>query len=130
MLSLSMLACRTGSPPSLIPATFGKRLYHASSTTEANVSLGPGPKRIHIPKAPPLGLLLEAPQFRTYNERIHNDTNGITEDREPVDFECHAEEMQAFKTKHIYDKLRQEELETHVYVTRLSPGDCQPMKWR
>lgn len=117
MLSLSMLACRTGSPPSLVPETFGKRLHYVCSTTEADVSLDPGPKRILIPKAPPLGLLLEAPQFGTYNERIHDKTGGITEDRDPVDFGCHAEEMQAFKTKYIYEKLRQEELEAHVYVT-------------
>lgn len=73
-----------------------------------------GPKRIHIPKAPPLGLLLEAPQFRTYNERILEKTGGFQEDRDPVDFGLYAEEMQAFKIKHIYEKLRQEELDSHV----------------
>ncbi|WVQ73440.1 tRNA pseudouridine(38-40) synthase [Cryptococcus sp. DSM 104548] len=96
MISMAMLACRTGSPPSLLPETFG-------------------PKKIHIPKAPPLGLLLEAPQFGVYNERIDKKMHGITEDRDPVNFGLYAEEIYAFKVKWIYEMLRQEELEKNVF---------------
>ncbi|WVQ84230.1 tRNA pseudouridine(38-40) synthase [Cryptococcus sp. DSM 104549] len=96
MISMAMLACRTGTPPSLLPETFG-------------------PTKIHIPKAPPLGLLLEAPQFGVYNERITKKMNGITEDRDPVDFGLYKEEIHAFKVKWIYERLRQEELQHHVF---------------
>ncbi|KIR52998.1 tRNA pseudouridine(38-40) synthase [Cryptococcus gattii Ru294] len=96
MISMAMLACRTGSPPSLLPETFG-------------------PKKIHIPKAPPLGLLLEAPQFGVYNDRITQKLNGITEDRDPVNFGLYADEIYAFKVKWIYEMLRKEELEKNVF---------------
>nr|XP_031858534.1 tRNA pseudouridine(38-40) synthase [Kwoniella shandongensis]KAA5525606.1 tRNA pseudouridine(38-40) synthase [Kwoniella shandongensis] len=105
MISMAMLACRTGSPPSLLPETFG-------------------PKRIHIPKAPPLGLLLEAPQFGVYNDRITQKLNGLTDDRDPVDFGLYAEQMHAFKVKWIYEKLRQEELEHHVFHKWMRQMDC------
>nr|ODN89350.1 tRNA pseudouridine(38-40) synthase [Cryptococcus depauperatus CBS 7855] len=96
MISMAMLACRTGSPPSLLPETFG-------------------PKKIHVPKAPPLGLLLEAPQFGVYNDRITRKLNGITEHRDPVNFGLYQDEMYAFKVKWIYEMLRKEELEKHVF---------------
>ncbi|BEJ17427.1 hypothetical protein CspHIS471_0608280 [Cutaneotrichosporon sp. HIS471] len=96
MISMAILACRSGTPPSLLPETFG-------------------PKRIHIPKAPPLGLLLEQPQFKVYNERTRSIPNPDGEPRELVDFKKHADEMHAFKVKWIYDALRQTELETNTY---------------
>ncbi|OCF37335.1 tRNA pseudouridine(38-40) synthase [Kwoniella heveanensis BCC8398] len=105
MISMAMLACRTGSPPSLIPETFG-------------------PKRIHVPKAPPLGLLLEAPQFGVYNSRITDKRNGLQEDRDPVNFGLYAEKMHAFKVKWIYERLRQEELEAHVFHKWMRQMDC------
>lgn len=73
-----------------------------------------GPKRIHIPKAPPLGLLLESPQFRTYNQRIESNVYGGPEDRDKVDFTLYSKEMDDFKVRHIYEKLREDELRTHV----------------
>ncbi|WVQ96606.1 tRNA pseudouridine(38-40) synthase [Kwoniella sp. CBS 9459] len=105
MISMAMLACRTGSPPSLIPETFG-------------------PKRIHVPKAPPLGLLLEAPQFGVYNSRITDKRGGLQEDRDPVNFGLYAEKMHAFKVKWIYERLRQEELEAHVFHKWMRQMDC------
>lgn len=92
---MAMLACRTGTPPSLLPETFG-------------------PKRIHVPKAPPLGLLLEAPQFGMYNDRISIQLKGDNIDRDPVDWDRYKDEMHAFKLKFIYERLRQSELESHV----------------
>lgn len=39
-----------------------------------------------------------------------------------MDFGLYAEDMQAFKVKYIYEKLRQEELESHVYALEFSAG--------
>ncbi|EIW67637.1 hypothetical protein TREMEDRAFT_14084, partial [Tremella mesenterica DSM 1558] len=94
MISMAVLACRTGTPAKIISETYGS-------------------KRIHIPKAPPLGLLLEAPQFKTYNKRIRENSHQY--DHEPVDYTSYAEEIMAFKVKYIYERLRQEELERHVF---------------
>ena len=92
---MAILACRTASPPSLIQNSYG-------------------PKKIHIPKAPALGLLLEAPQFGFYNNRINNKTGGLQGERDPIDWDKYAAEMQEFKLKWIYEKLRQDELETNT----------------
>ncbi|ORY24576.1 pseudouridine synthase [Naematelia encephala] len=105
MMSLAMLACRTGSPPALIPETYG-------------------PKRIHVPKAPPLGLLLEAPQFSVYNMRVSEKTNGLEADREPVDFGLYQAQIDEFKLKHIYDQLRADELQSHVFHKWIRQMDC------
>ncbi|GAA5828905.1 hypothetical protein JCM3770_004324, partial [Rhodotorula araucariae] len=51
MIGLFILALRSGSPASLVPETFG-------------------PSRIHVPKAPALGLLLVAPHYVEYNRRV------------------------------------------------------------
>ncbi|WVR06656.1 tRNA pseudouridine(38-40) synthase [Kwoniella sp. DSM 27419] len=105
MISMAMLACRTASPPSLLQETFG-------------------PKRIHVPKAPPLGLLLEAPQFGVYNNRITSKGSGLQEERDPVDFGLYEQIKYDFKVKWIYEKLRQEELEAHVFHKWMRQMDC------
>lgn len=51
MIGLFILTIRSGTPSSLIPETFG-------------------PSRIHVPKAPGLGLLLIEPQYIEYNKRV------------------------------------------------------------
>ena len=81
-----------------------------------------GPKRIHIPKAPPLGLLLEAPQFKTYNDRVKSQGGDFEHDI--VDYAPHAEMIMAFKIKYIYEKLRLEELEKHIYHKWIRQMDC------
>lgn len=96
MMSMAILACRTGTPPSLIPATFG-------------------PQRIHIPKAPPLGLLLEQPQFKTYNQRVHALPNVTGEERPEVDFGKYADVMHKFKVEWIYERLREVEYESNIF---------------
>lgn len=96
MMSMAILACRTGTPPSLLPLTFG-------------------PKRIHIPKAPPLGLLLEQPQFRTYNKRVHELPNVSGEERPEVDFKPYEEVMHDFKVHWIYERLREVEFEANIF---------------
>lgn len=64
-LAMAMLSVRTGTPLSLLPKTF-----------EA--------EKINIPKAPALGLLLERPVFKLYNERI-----ASREDRDMIDFDLY-----------------------------------------
>lgn len=122
MMSLAMLACRTGSPASLIPETYGTSVFPSSRSLGTHVVLRfltvhLGPKRIHIPKAPPLGLLLQSPQFKTYNQRLPERRGGGGEERDPIDWDLYKDQMETFKVKFIYDKLRLDELETHVYVT-------------
>lgn len=95
MIAMAMLACRTGTPPKLLPETFG-------------------PKRIHIPKAPPLGLLLEQPQFKTFNERTLRFPKEDGMEREIVDFSPFEGLMHDFKVKWIYEKLREVEFEHNV----------------
>lgn len=51
MIGLMILAVRTSTPPSLIAETFG-------------------PGRIHIPKAPALGLILLGPEYEEYNKKV------------------------------------------------------------
>ncbi|ORX37055.1 pseudouridine synthase [Kockovaella imperatae] len=104
MISMAMLACRTNSPASLIPETFG-------------------PKTIHIPKAPPLGLLLEAPQFGSYNSRVKEQKDPQAE-RDPIDWALYGDKMQEFKLKFIYEKLRQDELESHIFHKWIRQIDC------
>jgi tRNA pseudouridine38-40 synthase len=41
----------------------------------------------------------------------------MVEDRDPVDFGLYEQEKHAFKVKFIYEKLRQDELESHVWVS-------------
>jgi tRNA pseudouridine38-40 synthase len=60
MVGLVMLAVRSASPPSLIPETFG-------------------PSRIHVPKAPGLGLLLISPHYTEYNKRITEANSKLDE---------------------------------------------------
>lgn len=120
MISMAMLACRTGTPPSLLPETFGAfpgwlgRLIDASHKPTLNLTNHPGPKRIHIPKAPPLGLLLEQPQFKTYNERARTLPKTAGEQREFVDFTKYTDQMHQFKVEWIYERLREMELESNV----------------
>lgn len=60
MIGLVMLAVRSASPPSLVPETFG-------------------PSRIHVPKAPGLGLLLISPHYTEYNKRITEANSKLDE---------------------------------------------------
>lgn len=106
MMSLAMLACRTGSPSSLLPETFG-------------------PKKIHIPKAPPLGLLLQQPQFKIYNDRLKAGVgSNIGDDRIPLTWKEYEEEMEEFKVKWIYEKLREEELNNNIFHKWIRQVDC------
>ena len=59
-----------------------------------------GNRKIAIPKAPGLGLLLERPVFENYNRRANDSL-----DRPEIDFGRYDEKLQAFKDKHIYTRI-------------------------
>ncbi|KAI1905022.1 hypothetical protein AGOR_G00011670 [Albula goreensis] len=65
-----------------------------------------GEKKVDIPKAPGLGLVLEQVHFDWYNRRYGAD--GI---HEPLDWSQEAEEIAAFKEEHIYPTIVQTEQE-------------------
>lgn len=90
MISMAALIARCGTPVERIGQAYG-------------------PQKINIPKAPALGLLLESPVFETYNARLEK--FGY----EPIDFSKYQEEMDAFKMKHIYDKIYKEEVDENVF---------------
>ncbi|KAF8659853.1 hypothetical protein AX16_001738 [Volvariella volvacea WC 439] len=94
MMSGIVLSCRTGTPESIID-----ELYT--------------PPMVFIPKMPSLGLLLEEPIFESYNSKVgtFNEKLQPTDPdyRPPIDFSIHAEKIQEFKQKFIYDNMRRVE---------------------
>ncbi|KAH7590035.1 tRNA pseudouridine synthase [Nakaseomyces glabratus] len=90
MISMATLIARCGTPVERISQAFG-------------------PQKINIPKAPALGLLLEAPVFESYNKRLEK--FGY----KPIDFSKYQEKVDAFKMKHIYDKIYAEEVSDNVF---------------
>ncbi|PWN40023.1 pseudouridine synthase [Ceraceosorus guamensis] len=100
MIGLLVLVGRTGAPASLIPETYG-------------------PARIHVPKAPGLGLLLEEPLFGGYNLKVAKVQPGA-EERSPVTYKDFAERMQAFKQTFIYDRIIKTEEETSEFAKWLN----------
>jgi tRNA pseudouridine38-40 synthase len=89
MVAMAALVVRCGSPMSIIQESYG-------------------PATISIPKAPGLGLLLEAPVFESYNERAVNEFK-----REKIDFDKYEKEMLEFKQREIYDRIFREEEKDH-----------------
>lgn len=98
MVGLLVLIARSPAPEKLIAETYQ-------------------PGKIHVPKAPALGLLLNSPVFQGYNNRIHpynqqlekqHKAGKLTEEdlaqqrREEITFDPFKEEMEAFRMKHIY----------------------------
>jgi hypothetical protein len=88
-----------------------------------------GPKKIVVPKAPALGLLLEYPVFENYNERMEEGNAKIKPDideeekekqlRPPIEFELYREQMEKFKADFIYENMRRIESESGVCVPPL-----------
>ncbi|GAW01256.1 pseudouridylate synthase [Lentinula edodes] len=88
MMFALVMICRTGTPNNLLDELFELT-------------------RVHIPKMPALGLLLEYPVFTGYNTRIAKKLAPSDPDyREPIDFENYSEEMNSFKQQYIYDNMR------------------------
>lgn len=90
MVAMAALVVRNGCAPERITEAFGST-------------------RISIPKAPSLGLLLEQPVYDAYNKKLQDFGHGA------VSFEEHMEKLEAFKMKHIYDKIYSEEAKENVF---------------
>ena len=80
MVAMAVMTVRSGAPLDLIKESYGNR-------------------RISIPKAPGLGLLLERPMFTQANIKLKN--LGLEE----VDFAKYDDKIQAFKDEHIYRRM-------------------------
>lgn len=85
MVAMATLVVRCGAPIERIEESYGER-------------------KISIPKAPGLGLLLERPVFDSYNTRAVENLQ-----REPIDFNKYEKEMNEFKQKEIYERIYREE---------------------
>ncbi|KAG8926627.1 tRNA pseudouridine synthase 1 [Tulasnella sp. 417] len=107
MISMALMVCRTETPVSLIPETYG-------------------PRRITIPMAPALGLLLEQPLFGSYNDRVRSENAALEKQkvsdeekanrrRDEIDFSKHQKDIEEFKLKLIYERMREEEAKSNVF---------------
>lgn len=85
MVAMATLVVRCGAPIERIEESYGER-------------------KISIPKAPGLGLLLERPVFDSYNVRAKE-----AYDKNPIDFTKYEDAMQEFKQREIYDRIHREE---------------------
>ncbi|TLD19764.1 hypothetical protein PspLS_09650 [Pyricularia sp. CBS 133598] len=93
MVAMAVLAVRCGVP-----------LDRITQSYEA--------KRISIPKAPGLGLLLERPVFENYSYRAVQ-----TLGKEPLNFDKYDGEIEAFKRANIYQRIWDVEEQENVFHT-------------
>lgn len=100
---MAMLVTRTDTPVTLIPKTFEE-------------------KKINIPKAPALGLLLERPIFRVYNEKLREKSPDVV--RDPISFDKYTDQIEEFKREWIYEKIFQAENQEHVFDGYLTSLDA------
>ncbi|KAL2150540.1 hypothetical protein VTH82DRAFT_7103 [Thermothelomyces myriococcoides] len=97
MVAMAVMVVRCGAPPSLITESYG-------------------PRRISIPKAPGLGLMLERPMFTEYNKK------AVTLGKEPIDFSKWEDKIAAFKDEHIYRRmfeLEEKENSFHLFFNQV-----------
>jgi tRNA pseudouridine38-40 synthase len=80
MVAMAVMVVRCGAPLDLITQSYG-------------------PRRISIPKAPGLGLMLERPMFTEYNKKAA----GLG--REAIDFAKYEDQITKFKDEHIYKRM-------------------------
>ena len=95
MVCALVLACRTCTSPDVLEEMFG-------------------PRKVVVPKAPALGLLLERPLFESYNRKITEVNAKLENDadpsyRPPIDFEQHRAVIDQFKQDQIYSRMRTQE---------------------
>jgi len=80
MIAMAVMVVRCGAPLDLINQSYEHR-------------------RISIPKAPSLGLMLERPMFDEMNKQF------VNFGREPLDLSKYEDKMKAFKDEHIYKRM-------------------------
>ncbi|BFZ54863.1 tRNA pseudouridine synthase 1 [Savitreella phatthalungensis] len=76
-------------------------------------------KRVNIPKAPSLGLLLERPVFEGYNRNIASKHD----DRSTIGIDELVEQIETFKQERIYDKLYATEEQENTFASFTSGLD-------
>ncbi|KAF4580885.1 tRNA pseudouridine synthase [Ophiocordyceps camponoti-floridani] len=84
-------------------------------------------RKLAIPKAPGLGLLLERPVFENYNRRARE-----TLDRPEIDFDKYERELQAFKDKHIYTRIfevEEKENTFHAFFNQIDQFRSNHFLW-
>ncbi|KAI7898542.1 pseudouridine synthase [Cokeromyces recurvatus] len=104
MIAMALLVTRTKTPISLISQSF-----------EEN--------RINIPKAPALGLLLERPIFKVYNEKTRIKASNEVK-RDKIDFDLYNDKIEEFKHEWIYKKIFETEHNEHVFDGYLTSLDA------
>ena len=98
MVAMAVMVVRCGAPLELITESYGRR-------------------RISIPKAPGLGLMLERPMFTESNKK------AAQIGREAIDFGKYEKQIQEFKDKHIYRRMFEvEEKENASVSSSCGPG--------
>ncbi|KAI8341958.1 pseudouridine synthase [Chlamydoabsidia padenii] len=102
MISMAVLVVRSGTPLSLIEESFG-------------------PRKINIPKAPALGLLLERPVFDSYNNRLND--KRLQKEHPRLEFTQHKDAIDAFKKKWVYSRMFEAEREERGFDTFLTSVD-------
>ncbi|ORY01221.1 pseudouridine synthase [Basidiobolus meristosporus CBS 931.73] len=101
MVGLVILMARTNTPLSLMKKTFEE-------------------KKINIPKAPGIGLLLEKPVFGSYNKKAQ----GMG--RDAIVFDAYEEQIEQFKNKYIYDAMVKVENEENYFDQWIKGIDMFP----
>lgn len=90
MIAMAVMVTRCGTPIDVIKESYG-------------------PRRISIPKAPGLGLLLERPVFDEYNKRATGQLQ-----RDAIDFSKYDAKIQEFKDREIYRRMFEAEETTNA----------------
>ncbi|KAG7291279.1 hypothetical protein NEMBOFW57_001291 [Staphylotrichum longicolle] len=97
MVAMAVMVVRCGAPLATITDSYG-------------------PRRISIPKAPGLGLMLERPMFTEYNKK------AASLEKEPIDFAKWETQIEAFKDQHIYRRmfeLEEKENSFHLFFNQV-----------
>ncbi|KAJ2733913.1 tRNA pseudouridine synthase 1 [Coemansia sp. Cherry 401B] len=108
MVGLIILMARSNVPLKLIDILFGSA-------------------RVNVPKAPGLGLLLEAPMFDGYNRRTSSQKEGTNGQ---VSFEPYRKEIDAFRQKYIYDNIVNTEVSERVFDEWVKHTEVYPEQYR
>ena len=87
-----------------------------SGVHQAVIEKSFGPVKIHTPKAPALGLLLQEPVYNEYNRRFPQLANNTQCHAETLSFDAHEKEIDAFKERWIYSALFEQEQREHEYA--------------
>lgn len=102
-MGLLIMLARLRCPSSLIPETYG-------------------PSKLHVPKAPALGLMLRGPIYEYYNKKV-NDTNKFVDEgrmeetarKEAIEYDSFEDQVQEFK-KGVLEAMWAHEAKVDAFV--------------